>query len=448
MDFTTLPPQLVYKKRKSLEEFTNNNETNECLVDNMLDIEYLQSFNFKERVTECFNAAYYICTLILVDKHPEWSLPKYYDIALCNQKTNIISQAITLSLVRVYLFHFDNDWHKKHKKFVDKIDCYLNSNWLDKGDPFLNDYSFMNAFKQIYSSSVATASFSLSDFALRVIDQEAIDDLKIANFSWTNFTNYYNYKTMEDIVFSVGKNEDEMLRITNSLRRDAEDFYSKNSLYLETIHERIFDIEQDIHFHYHNSAIEGITEAELVEVMNQGDIRPYQARIEELEDMVESLNKQLSERENAKSDSSSVDLRNQLLDAQKTIENQAKNIKDLEETIAEAQKRTLLMSKKKDKRDGIQIGLTREQWVIFGKYLAEKLELKYTNKKQLAPILHALSGWGEKSLSNLMSAYMSEEDEKYVASIFGLYSSDVAKGIYKKWDETILPPWNIKKQQE
>ena len=80
MDFTKLPSQLIYRTRNSLEEFTNNNEMNECLVDNMLDIYYLQSSNFKERATACFNAAYYICTLILVDEHPEWSLPKYYDI--------------------------------------------------------------------------------------------------------------------------------------------------------------------------------------------------------------------------------------------------------------------------------------------------------------------------------------------------------------------------------
>lgn len=474
MDFTSLPEPLIYRKRKSLEEFTNDNEMNEHLVDNMLDMVYLQSTDFKERVTECFNAAYYICTLILAEKHPEWSLPKFYQIALCNQKLNTVSQAISLSIVRVYLSHFGNEWHNKHKKLVDKLDTFLNSHWLEKGDPFLNDYSFMDAFNQINSFEVATAPFSLSDFALRDIDQEAIDELRVTNFSWTTFTNYYNYKTMNDIVLNVGKNEDEKITILNSLRHDAEEFYSKNSPYLETVRSNIDEIEHDVYLYYHYADHEAMMQAELEELKYQDDIRPYQARITELEKTVECLNKQLSERGIAKdenifktadnnyqpqpdsntvvetntSDSASANLQNQLTEAKKKIEEQVQVINDLNETIADAQKRTLLMSKKKDKREGIQIGLTREQWVIFGKFLAEKLDLKYTNKKQLAPILHALSGWGEKSLSNLMSAYLKEEDEKYVASIFGSLSPGIAKEIYKNWDESILPPWNVEEKQQ
>ena len=474
MDFTTLPPQLIYKKRKSLEEFTNNNEINECLVDNMLDIEYLQSYNFKERVTTYLNAAYYICTLILIDKHPEWSLSKYYDIACCNQNNGVVSQAVTLSIVKIYLLHFDSDWQKKHKKLVEKLDIFLDDHWVHKNNPFFNDHSYMDTFNLLNSSSVVTSSISPSEFTLRPIDQSAIDEMRVAHFSWTTFTEYYNYDIMKDLVYNLGKEKEGMDILVKSLRHDAEEFYSKKSPVYESIYNKLQEIEHDIYLEY-IYPINALRAADEMEEMRYlDDVRPLKARIAELEKHVELLNKQLSEKEEASnddideifdnnkkvqpqskinsqaniSDSSSVDLRHQLTEAKKTIEEQAQIINDLKESISEAQKRTLLMSKKKDKREGIQIGLTREQWVIFGKYLAEKLELKYTNKKQLAPILHALSGWGEKSLSNLMSAYMSEEDEKYVASIFGLYSSDVAKGIYKKWDETISPPWNIKKQQE
>ena len=159
MDYTKLPSQLVCRTRNSLEEFTNNNEMNECLVDNMLDIYYLQSSNFKERATACFNAAYYICTLILVDEHPEWSLPKYYDIAYCNQKNNIVGQAIVLSLVRVYLLHFDSDWLDKHKKLVEKLDGFLSSHWLQQGDLCLDDYSYQDAFNSLNSFSSISKHF-------------------------------------------------------------------------------------------------------------------------------------------------------------------------------------------------------------------------------------------------------------------------------------------------
>ncbi len=286
MDYTKLPSQLVYRTRKSLEEFTNNNEMNECLVDNMLDIYYLQSSNFKERATACFNAAYYICTLILVDKHPEWSLPKYYDIAYCNQKNNIVGQAVVLSLVRVYLLHFDSDWHNKHEKLVDNLDRFLNSHWIQQGDIMLDDYSYQDAFNSLNSFSVATAPFTTTEFALRVIDQEAIEEMQIANFTWTQFTDYYKYNIMQDIVFHVGKTEDEMALLVGSLRHDAEHFYSKNNPYYESVCNRLGEIEQDIYFHFHGAENDALIQAEIEELQNFGDTRPLKARITELENKI------------------------------------------------------------------------------------------------------------------------------------------------------------------
>lgn len=297
MDYTKLPSQLVCRTRNSLEEFTNNNEMNECLVDNMLDIYYLQSSNFKERATACFNAAYYICTLILVDEHPEWSLPKYYDIAYCNQKNNIVGQAIVLSLVRVYLLHFDSDWLDKHKKLVEKLDGFLSSHWLQQGDLCLDDYSYQDAFNSLNSFSVATAPFTTTEFALRVIDQEAIEEMQIANFTWTQFTDYYKYNIMQDIVFHVGKTEDEMAFLVDSLRHDAEHFYSKNNPYYESVCNRLGKIEQDIYFHFHGAENDALMQAEIEELQYQGDVRPLKAEIAELKKEVEDLKSQLADYE-------------------------------------------------------------------------------------------------------------------------------------------------------
>ena len=292
MDYTKLPPQLIYRTRNSLEDFTNNNEMNESLVDNMLDIYYLQSSNFKERATECFNAAYYICTLILVDEHPEWSLPKYCEIAFCNHN-NIVAQAISLSLVKVYLLHFDSDWHNKHKKLVDKLDGYLNSHWIQQGDPFVVDYSYQDAFNCLNSFSVVTAPFTTTDFALRVIDQEAIEEIQSANFTWTQFTNYYKYNTMFDIVFHVGKTEDEMELLVSSLRHDADFFYSMDNPYYESVCNRLNEIERDIYFHFHGAENDALMQAEIEELQYQGDVRPLKARIAELEKEVDNLKNQL-----------------------------------------------------------------------------------------------------------------------------------------------------------
>ena len=353
MDYTKLPSQLVCRTRNSLEEFTINNEMNECLVDNMLDIYFLQSSNFKERATACFNTAYYICTLILVDEHPEWSLPKYYDIAYCNQKNNFEGQAIVLSLVRVYLLHFDSDWHEKHKKVVEKLEVFLSSHWIQQGNPFLNDYSYQDAFNNLNSFSVATAPFSTTEFALRVIDQETIEEIQIANFSWARFTDYYKYNIMQDIVFHVGKTEDEMTLLVNSLRHDAAEFYSKNNPYYESVCSRLNEIEQDIYFYYHGAENEAIMQAEIEELQYLGDVRPLQARIAELEKEVRNLKVKLPEFEYAddeqgepqenkqpkaeKLNSESINQTQEITDALKRIEEQEETIKDLNETINEQQ---------------------------------------------------------------------------------------------------------------
>ena len=88
MDYTKVPHSLIYYKRRSLEEFFASNPMNETLVDNMSKVYYMQK-NFKERALKCMNTAYYICTLIMGENHPEWSFDKYCDLAGCRIKTLI-----------------------------------------------------------------------------------------------------------------------------------------------------------------------------------------------------------------------------------------------------------------------------------------------------------------------------------------------------------------------
>lgn len=445
MDYTKVPRELICRTRNSLEEFTTNNEMNECLVDNMLDIYYLHSSNFKERVTACFNAAYYICTLILVDEHPEWSLPKYYEIALCNQQNNKVGQAISLSLVRIYLFHFGSDWHDKHKKLIEKLDGFLSSHWIQQGVPHLDDYSYQDAFINLNSFSVATAPFTTSEFSLRVIDREAIEELKHSNFTWTHITNYYKYKIMQDIVFHVGKSEDEMNLLVDSIRQDAEDFYSKNSPSYESVYNRLGEIEEDVYRHFNYEENAAIFVAEMEDLKYQGDVRPLKARIAELEKEVLFLKQgqpQESIQSQPENQNSEIEAKSQLVIAPpKTIEEYENTIKDLEDTIRIYQMRGLHPAKRK----GIALGLTPLQADIFGDYIAQKLNISFGNKKEeLSLILNCLFGHGISSLANKIgkvNSSDSKEDRLYVASIFGSTSPTTAKEICSDWDENTPAPW-------
>ena len=68
--------------------------------------------------------------------------------------------------------------------------------------------------------------------------------------------------------------------------------------------------------------------------------------------------------------------------------------------------------------------------------LAPKLGIEFTNKKDLAPMLSKLFGWGQNSLEKQMSHYLSKEEELELADIFGELSPELAKYICADWEDT------------
>lgn len=412
MDYTKLPRQLLYRTRKSLEEFTINNKMNEYLVDNMLEIYYLQSSNFKERATACFNAAYYICTLIEVDEHPEWSLPKYFDIALCGQKDNKVGQAISLSLVRVYMLHFGSKWNNKHKKLVDKLDVFLSNHWIQFGDPFLNDYTYKDAFQQLNSYDVATSPFPPTEFALRIIDQEAIEEMQIAHFTWTQFTDYYKYDIMQDIVFHVGKSEDEMTLLVNSLRYDAERFYSQDNPYYESVCNRLLEIEQNIYLHYHIADDQALIDSEIEDSRNQGDLKPLLARIAELEAQLNAQEQNVS------------DKREQKL----TEDNQLEKEQDQEIIRLKNDLEAFKTQNGKNR-------MTASQAAIFLLTVCHNLGKLPNDKKKLTPILERVWNFTETTASRALGSKPSQDVADKTASIFESVSPKLAR-LIKEFPQT------------
>ncbi len=402
MDYTKLPIQLIYRTRKSLEEFTDNNKKNEYIVNSMLDIPYLQSPSFKEHATECFNAAYYICTLILVDEHPEWSLPKYCDIAFCNQKDNKVGQAISLSLVRLYLFNFDNDWHDKHKKLVDKLDQFLQSHWIRYISP-LDSYSYKDAYDQLYSFDVATTTLSPTEFALRKIDKEAIEELQIAHFTWTQYTDYYKHKNMLDIVFHIGKTEEEMSLLVGSLRHDAENFYTKDNPYYESVCNRLGEIEQDIYYHFHAPEDAALMEAEIEELQYLGDIRPYKARIAELEAKLNSPQQNYSE--------------------QKDHCN-SENAEELNRLLAENEDLKLAVQSYKDQGKGLT---APEAAIMITAICFEMNQIPANGREGLAPIIEFCWGKSSSTSSEALRRRVTKESAEKLACKFEPLTPKIAR---------------------
>ena len=369
--------------------------------------------------------------MIMLEKDPRWRIADYKRIAMPNWNyLSNLFQTLTLSMVGVLLSRLDESLPPLSEKGV-TINQLVP---MMLGNDGVFDPIFKALNKQLHIDPFISQTIPNSTFAPRVIDKECVSDVMSESyFNWQVFTNYWEERTVKDIVECFGTTEEEKHNVVEILKLSSTKFFSEgcnngNPVEVDTM---LNKIDYEIYEHFNHEIIQEITEAEIEKLENQGDVRPLQARIAELEKEVEDL------KGGTVTDHSNQD--QQLTDAQKTIEEQKETIKELQEDIARYQMRGLPPAKRK----GIALGLTPIQADIFGNYLADKLGITFVNKKEeLSLILNCLFGQGMSSLANKMSRiHTATEDRLYVASIFGPFSPSTAKAISSDWTEDTAAPW-------
>lgn len=95
----------------------------------------------------------------------------------------------------------------------------------------------------------------------------------------------------------------------------------------------------------------------------------------------------------------------------------------LEARIAELEKENKTLKEQvelcKNKEKGTALGLNQAQAALFGESLANTFQFNYTNKKkQLAPMLHKLFGWGQTKLETCLSTPCEREERDELANLF------------------------------
>lgn len=298
MDYTKIPHALIYYERRSLEEFFASNPMNEKLVDNISEVYYMQK-DFKERALKCMNTAYFICTLIMREFHPEWSFDTYCEIACCKDKDINIHQAVTLSLVYVYLKGIEDD---KIKKLKTKLDDFLRSPFrlIEYGNPFLNDYSYLSALNQV-ENGLTSYSVDEKDFAFRVIDKDAVHDaLSDSDFNWPKFTSFWDERRLRDIVMKLGNTEEEKYNMIDLLFETSKGFYYTKGYNpnIEEVEKKLKKIKEEIKRHFNPNIEEQITQKRNTGAENSTaniDADEQKKRIRELEGQVRNLQRNLQE---------------------------------------------------------------------------------------------------------------------------------------------------------
>ena len=111
----------------SLDYFTNGNELNKIIAENMIDISMLQQGyeSFEQKAVFCFIKAYEICDEITKNFPSIWKIPDYFKLAsypCANIDLVTIMKAVTMSMVYIYIEHFPKGWRDTNIFFIKKIE--------------------------------------------------------------------------------------------------------------------------------------------------------------------------------------------------------------------------------------------------------------------------------------------------------------------------------------
>lgn len=231
-DYTKLPtPILVFRPRHSLNEFFTN-DLNAIIAENMQDLSLLKKCgNFEQYACSCFNCAYEICTMMMLDKYPQWRFTEFL-----NMPRKLHSaypdefQIITISIVYILLTHYSDEWQFNNAKlmgwFYDFLQC-SEKNWGQFTSEGLQMYreKLSHIYETIYKCTEVNIDLTRDEFAPRVLDAQALadaqEDLYNNRTDWRRCTNNYDHQTIVDLMSMICKSEEERALVVNFIIREA-----------------------------------------------------------------------------------------------------------------------------------------------------------------------------------------------------------------------------------
>jgi len=151
---------------------------------------------------------------------------------------------------------------------------------------------------------------------------------------------------------------------------------------------------------------------EIEEMEKRVDPAPFEARIKELDSEIEQMKKITVIQQNSEDQDR---IRTELDEARNTIKSLQEEVEHWKDELAAYKE-----------RQQNRAGINRLQTAHFGLKVAPMLGINVTNKKDLAPMLSKLFGWGQRSMEQQLCKYIHPDDEMEVAKIFGDLSPELA----------------------
>lgn len=240
MDYSTLPTALIYQQ-KTLDKISELHELNRIVLNNLLDIETLHDVDFENFVLPCFNNAYYICTMMRMEKNAAFRRNSYKKIALNGNEKNTLMQCVTLSLVSILNEHCSSAWREKLHSISNELKRHAMSLWIERQSEIFFPLSSPDD-KPVYNNEMVhligipeAMSREIDDniilpeelFAPRHIDEKTLVDMDRENhhFEWANWTKYYDEDIVRELVEGLGTTQQDKAMLIRSLMEKSDSFY-------------------------------------------------------------------------------------------------------------------------------------------------------------------------------------------------------------------------------
>ncbi len=395
MDYTKVPRKLIWADRNNIDDFFVDDSGS---LDNIMFERIGRSMicnwsNAAEYVLEMYNNAYYITTLILMEKHPILYFSSYNDISMSagggNNTFKQYFSCMTMAMVFNYLRASDSEY------------CNEKNNLMERIVKHHNDYYTYGMY-----NDAARSLFFDNVLPIDKIKKHMMKDL----FQPRSIYDVICYEDAETIIKGQGLNY--VIDSIISLRKTEEAIFCFDELIKKL--ERSNILEKD----------KFVREVE--------DIKKEFRCIREEPPIRRGKHGNLIEQPETESVSEEAPCsrEDELMDMIRDLQSELKKVQEEKQTAETALKE--YMERNQNRR-----GINGHLVALLGLKLAPKLGISFSNKKQLAPVLSNLFGWGRRKLEQELSKNTSYDDDLALAQIFAELSPELAKFICPKWQGTL-----------
>jgi len=378
------------------------------------------------------NQAYYICTEVTHDAKPFRRWTVYRDQAgFFTDPHQQTFQNITLTVVSILLKCYDEEWQQQNEKFISKIEEFVKGNYSSGiiFDDFRMQLEAAYTSREIHYHHTIAPLLKGTDTGYRLpSDTFAFRDIRDKGIPMRDIVQRIDYVveaikkipgTDEQINFIYQTISD--LAKANKAKINNNDPNSPGPMIIDNSYSHAREI------------LNQLRDDILAQNTQKKPELDKSAEIEhDLRDKVEQYKKKMNEAQET------------IIQQEATIAQQKKEIEELKEQIDFFQQKKSAMTKRKDQRANVAVGLTRKQATVMADYLTGKLGLDFEDFKKGGKglgkgyVAKYLWGYSEEKVRQTVP---DKEDKEYVASIFGPFNPELAKEIYSAWNENVLPPW-------